>query len=90
MDDIDELMKRIGTGPVNPRLDGIEDAVFARIRANRAARSTGLGLAALAAVGAVILGAAGAGPASPAAAAPLGPIGIAGPLAPSTLLLAER
>lgn len=90
MDDVDEWLKRMGGGPVDPRLDGIGDAVFARIRAGRTVTSTGLGIVALAAVGAVILGAAGAGPTSPAAASPLDPIGVVSPLAPSTLLLADQ
>ncbi|MBB5712605.1 hypothetical protein [Sphingomonas xinjiangensis] len=89
--DIDQQLLRIASAD-NPALDGIEDAVFARIQARRTSVGTGLGAAALAALGAVALGTMAAGSvATPAsAAATLDPIGAVSSLAPSTLLLASR
>lgn len=89
--DLDTALARLSHIDEHPGLASIEDAVFAGIGANRTSFGTGVGATALAAMGAIALGAVSAGPLSaPAAAAPLDPFGIANPLAPSTLLLADR
>ncbi|RYE03453.1 MAG: hypothetical protein EOP61_04555 [Sphingomonadales bacterium] len=60
-------------------------------RNNRASARAGIGAVRLAAIGAVILGTVAGGPtAPPAATATLDPFGVTSPLAPSTLLLADR
>lgn len=89
--DLDQVLARLADIDEHPGLATIDASVFNGIRANRTSVGTGLGATALAAVGAIALGTASAGPLStPAAAAPLDPFGIANPLAPSTLLLADR
>lgn len=88
--DVDTALRRIADAE-HPRLGGIDDAVFSRVRNNRASARAGIGAASLAAFGAVILGTMAAGPtATPAVAPPLDPFGVTSPLAPSTLLLADR
>lgn len=87
--DIDTALRRL-SAIHHPGLEGIEDAVMAGVRARRQTR-TGVRMAGLAGIGAIALGTAAAGPgAQPASAAPLEPFGIAAPLAPSTLLAADR
>lgn len=88
--DLDAALRRVADDE-HPGLGSIDAAVFHRVRANRTSARTGVGAVALAAVGAIVLGTMTAGPAaSPANAAPIDPFGVAGPLAPSTLLLADR
>lgn len=88
--DLDAALRRVADDE-HPGLGSIDTTVFSRVRANRTSARTGLGAVAFAAVGAIVLGALTAGPtASPASAAPIDPFGVPGPLAPSTLLLAER
>lgn len=74
----------------HPDLERIEAAVMAGVRARRDNRN-GMRMVAVAGIGAVALGTLSAGMGSqPASAAPLAPFGAAAPLAPSTLLLADR
>ena len=88
--DLDAALRRVADDE-HPRLGSIDATVLNRVRANRTSARTGIGAVAFAAVGAIVLGTMTAGPAaSPASAAPIDPFGVAGPLAPSTLLLAER
>jgi|GEM_PF-1531589 len=87
--DIDATLRRLSAAD-HPGLEGIEDAVMAGVRSRRETR-TGIRMAAFAGVGAVALGAMAAGPGTqPASAAPLAPFGLSAPLAPSTLLAADR
>lgn len=87
--DIDSALRRLSASD-HPDLDGIENAVMAGIRAQRQTR-TGVRMAAVAGIGAIALGMVAAGPGTPpASAAPLEPFGVAAPLAPSTLLAADR
>ena len=87
--DIDTALRRL-TATDHPGLEGIEGAVMAGVRAGRDTRA-GIGMAAVAAIGAVAFGTMAAGPgAKPASAAPLAPFGVTAPLAPSTLLAADR
>ncbi|MBN2971259.1 hypothetical protein LQ953_00760 [Sphingomonas sp. IC-56] len=88
--DLDAALRRVADDE-HPGLRSIEAAVFNRVRANRTSARTGIGAVAFAAVGAIMLGTMTAGSAaSPASAAPIDPFGVASPLAPSTLLLADR
>lgn len=88
--DVDAALRRVADAD-HPGLNTIDAVVFERVRANRTTARAGIGAASVAAVGAVILGTLTAGPAAaPAAAAPVDPFGVASPLAPSTLLLADR
>jgi hypothetical protein len=87
--DIDTALRRLAAID-HPGLDGIEDGVMAGVRAQRQTR-TGIRMAAVAGIGAVALGTVAAGPgAQPASATPFEPFGVAAPLAPSTLLAADR
>ncbi len=87
--DIDTALRRLSASD-HPGLDGIEDAVMAGIHAQRQTR-TSVRMAAVAGIGAIALGTIAAGPGTqPASAAPLAPFGVAAPLAPSTLLAADR
>lgn len=88
--DLDAALRRVADDE-HPGLSTIDAAVFNRVRANRTSARTGIGAVAFAAVGAIMLGTMTAGSAaSPASAAPIDPFGVASPLAPSTLLLADR
>lgn len=92
--ELDEALGRLAVAPLHPGLMAIDDTVFARIRENAAyagqARDR-LRLGAVAALGALGLGIATG---SPVAASPspdaLSPFGPSQPLAPSTLLAADR
>ncbi|MBN8809142.1 MAG: hypothetical protein J0I47_13035 [Sphingomonas sp.] len=87
--DIDTALRRLSATD-HPGLGGIEGAVMTGVRAGRETR-TGMRMAAIAGIGAIALGTVAAGPgAQPASAAPLAPFGVAAPLAPSTLLTADR
>lgn len=90
--DLDTALRRLAAHADHPGLDGIEDAVLARVHARTAPRAgVGPGLAVMAAIGAVALGTVAARP-TPATASTLSlsPFGASSPLAPSTLLLASR
>lgn len=82
--DLDRTLSRLGDVRDHPALDTIDIAVTVRIRADVAARGTGMSMACIAAIGAVMLGMFAADPwAGPAMASPLsGDLA----LAPSTLL----
>lgn len=90
--DLDGALARLALEPPPPALLSIEEEVLARIRSRgpRSARA-GLGMSAITAVAAVAFGFAAAAPAEPTSAAPtLSPFGPDTPLAPSTLLAADR
>lgn len=72
----------------HPQLGRLETSVLARINRNRETRG-GIGMVAATAIGAVALGSIAAGP-SAHPVRPLAPFGIGAPLAPSTLLTADR
>ncbi|TCM20545.1 hypothetical protein EDF56_102206 [Novosphingobium sp. PhB165] len=86
MDDIDTILSRLGTLPLDPRLGDIDDAVLTGLAARAASRvsartmatvivlSLGVGI-----VGSVV-------PAPPIRAAATFPLGAPAALAPSTLL----
>lgn len=87
--DIDRALRRMARAE-HPALDGVEDAVLRRIRADSTIAGAGWGAAGLAAMAAITLGILTSGPvAAPASAAPLDPLGATGPLAPSTLLAGQ-
>lgn len=90
--DLDTALRRLSTAPLHPGLESIEGAVLGRLheRATASPRQ-GIGIGAIAAAGALMLGIAsgGAFPAS-ASADTLSPFGPTSPLAPSTLLAANR
>lgn len=90
--DLDAALLRLAAQADHPGLDGIEDAVLARVHASAASGSSvGPGFAVIAAIGAVALGAVAARPTSATASTPsLSPFSVSNPLAPSTLLLASR
>ncbi|MGN7161380.1 hypothetical protein [Sphingomonas sp. SAFR-052] len=55
-DDLDRSLRLLSDVTDDPRLDTLAPAVFARVRADGAARAAGVRLASLAAVGAVTMG----------------------------------
>ena len=55
-DDLDQSLRLLSDVTDDPRLDELAPAVFARVRADGAARAAGVRLAGLAAVGAVTMG----------------------------------
>jgi len=55
-DDLDQSLRRLSDVTDDPRLDALAPAVFARVRADGAARAAGVRLAGIAAVGAVTMG----------------------------------
>ena len=89
--DLDAELRRLTAGE-HPSLLGIEVSVLARIRERRRSEAAlGAPFIAIAALGAVALGTmAGTFSPAPAAAASLSPFGPSTPLAPSTLLAADR
>lgn len=90
MANLDEMLTRLGTAPLDPRLTGIDEAVFAGLAACDTTTSTRS--IALAAVAALAIGVVSTGfPGAPATAAPsVTPFGAPPALAPSSLLLASR
>jgi hypothetical protein len=89
--DIDSALRRLASAD-HPGLSAIDDIVMTRIYERRRSEAIfGAPLMALAALGAITLGVtAGALSAPPATAASLSPFGPSNPLAPSTLLAADR
>jgi hypothetical protein len=89
--DLDADLRRL-TAIDHPGLLGLEESVMARIHERRRSDATfGAPFIAVAALGAIALGTtAGSVSRAPAAAAPLSPFGPSTPLAPSTLLAADR
>lgn len=92
--DIDEALCQFAASPTHPAMARFDDAVFARIAAERRRRrAMPVPLGISAAIGAILLGVAStavpmatASAASATALAPFGPIDV---LAPSTLLAGE-
>lgn len=89
--DLDADLRRLTAGD-HPGLLDIEAAVMARIyERRRSDAALGAPFIAIAALGAIALGTtAGAFSSAPAEAAALSPLGPSMPLAPSTLLAADR
>jgi hypothetical protein len=91
-EDLDAALRRLSAAPAHPGLESIEHAVLAQLR-DRAVTTPfqGAGIGAFAAVAALLLGIASGWPVQ-ASAAPntLSPFGPSSPLAPSTLLTANR
>ncbi len=90
MVNLDEMLKRLGSAPLDPRLTMIDEAVLAELAAHDTSSAfRALGLAALAALA---IGFASMGlPGTLAAAAPSAtPFGGPPALAPSSLLLASQ
>lgn len=83
-DDLDQSLRRLSDVTDDPRLDALAPAVFARMRADGAARAAGVRLAGIAAVGAVTMGLIAADPLPRPQPAPAFADELA--LAPSTLL----
>ncbi len=90
MNDLDAMLTKLATAPVETGFDGMEARVLARISA-RPVASAGIGVGATTIAVALVMGIFGAGlPARQVSAmSPLSPLGLAAPLAPSTLLLGE-
>lgn len=90
MTNLDEMLTKLGNAPLDPRLAGIDDAVFAGLAARdttSATRSIGLSAVAALVIGVVstVL------PGTLAVASPsVTPFGAPPALAPSSLLLASR
>lgn len=86
MTDLDTMLTHIGELPLDPRLDGIDDAVFAGLAeaARPAVPRAALGAVAALAMSVGML--ASASPQAPRSHADLFPLGEPGVLAPSTLL----
>ncbi|WP_156359839.1 hypothetical protein [Sphingomonas sp. Leaf10] len=55
-DELERSLRRLSHVADDPRMDALAPAVFARVRADGAARAAGVRLAALAAVGALTMG----------------------------------
>lgn len=86
MNDLDALLAQMKNLPIDPRVRGIDDAVFAGI-ARRAGAQVSLRAVALVAVVSLGVGVAGSIiPAEPVRAAAVFPLGAPAALAPSTLL----
>ena len=90
MANLDEMLTQLGNAPLDPRLAGIDEAVFAGLAARDT--PTSIRSIALAAVAALAIGVLSTGlPGTPAIAAPsVTPFGAPPALAPSSLLLASR
>ena len=87
MANLDEMLTQLGDAPLDPRLAGIDEAVFAGL-ASRDTTSATRSIA-LAAVAALTIGVVSTG--LPAVASPsVTPFGAPPALAPSSLLLASR
>ena len=87
MANLDEMLTQIGDAPLDPRLAGIDEAVFAGL-ASRDTTSATRSIA-LAAVAALTIGVVSTG--LPVVASPsVTPFGAPPALAPSSLLLASR
>ncbi|KQN78479.1 hypothetical protein ASE90_00070 [Sphingomonas sp. Leaf67] len=56
IDDLDQSLRRLSHVTDDPRLDALAPTVFARMRADGAARAAGVRLAGVAAIGAVTMG----------------------------------
>lgn len=56
MTDLDQSLRRLSDIADDPRLDDLAPALFARMRADAAARAAGVRLAGIAAIGAVTMG----------------------------------
>jgi len=83
-DDLDQSLRRLSDVTDDPRLDALAPAVFARVRADGAARAAGVRLAGIAAIGAVTMGLIAADPLPRPQPVPAFADELA--LAPSTLL----
>lgn len=83
-DDLDRSLQRLSDVTDDPRLDALAPAVFARVRADGAARVAGVRLAGIAAIGAVTMGLIAADPLPQPQPVPAFADELA--LAPSTLL----
>ena len=90
MANLDEMLTQLGDAPLDPRLAGIDEAVFAGLAARDTTSATRS--IAFAAVAALAIGVVSTGlPGAPAVAAPsVAPFGAPPALAPSSLLLASR
>lgn len=86
MTDLDHLLASLGDLPLDPRLAGIDNAVFAGVEAARQPVISRVGLGAVAALAMLVGAMATAVPSRPAYAASPYPLGIPRDLAPSTLL----
>lgn len=85
MNDLDEVLARLGRAPVPTALDQLEARVLARIAPRPVARADlGIGAIMVAALGIGMVGA--FVPASAGSAAPVSALGADASLAPSTLL----
>ncbi len=93
MNNLEDMLARLGTESVHPRISKMDEGVLAGLSAHEAARRMSitrpLGAVALAAL---VVGVAGSGlSGAPAVAAPsLTQLGSSAALAPSTLLLASK
>jgi hypothetical protein len=88
--DLDAALQRLSAIPAHPGLASIDGVVMERLHMRAAATAVhGIGIGAIAAIGALMLGIAAGGPVQ-AAPGTLSPFGPSSPLAPSTLLAANR
>ena len=87
---LNEMLTQLGNAPLDPRLAGIDEAVFAGLAARDTTSATRS--IALAAVAALAIGVVSTGlPGTPAIASPsVTPFGSPPALAPSSMLLASR
>lgn len=93
MENLDNILTRLGEVPLHPRLALMDEAVFAALAERQRNLAVGsLRLLSIAGIAALAIGVMSAAlPGSPAAAAPsLEPFGAPPALAPSSLLLASR
>jgi hypothetical protein len=93
MSNLDEMLARMGSAPLPPRLAMMDEAVFAGLTEHhRSSATSSLHSLSIAAIAALAFGVFSTSlPGSPAAAAPsVTPFGAPPALAPSSLLLAAR
>ena len=93
MNNLDDMLARIGGAPLPPRLAMMDDAVFSALAEHqRSAAGGSLRLLSIAAIAALAFGVLSAGfVGSPATATPSAtPFGVPSALAPSSLLLALK
>ena len=93
MNNLDDMLARIGGAPLPPRLAMMDEAVFSALAVRqRSSASRSLGSLSIAAIAALVIGVFSTGfPGSLAAAAPsVTPFGVPPALAPSSLLLAAK
>ena len=86
MTDLDHLLASLGDMPLDPRLAGIDQAVFARLEAARQPVISRVGLGAVAALAMLVGTMATALPSRPVYPGSPYPLGIPRDLVPSTLL----